>query len=348
MKIAYLSVQRVTGLIGLPDGADYELFNSDEARAFLTMAREPYFLHLRRCLAYGTMIGQMLMNDIAGPLAAPGRFADALSSVAIAERLSEDRPLLVVETTSTVESIKSGQLNDMGTCCLGLALFDQTSLAKINKDILEVAISAIALVTPPWITSTVEALGTTAYAVEPGTDRFLYSIEPSISGSSTSMTSIDAKRLGEAAIATQSLCNNSDLQTVVHLLARSLQTTDDLQAFLTAWAGLEILLDKIFETHKVSIYIQMKASIPASAVAFVDRLKCVIEKEARYNVRDKFIIVSSFLNKAEAGEDIKSFGTIKKIRDSIHVMKVQPHGYPTSETQNLLRKYVRLHIFAVA
>ena len=89
INIAYLSIQQVTGLIGLPNGADCELLNSQtaQARALLTMNREPYFLHLRRCAAYDTMIKQMLVNNVAGPLAAPERSAAALSSVAIPEGL---------------------------------------------------------------------------------------------------------------------------------------------------------------------------------------------------------------------------------------------------------------------
>ncbi len=348
MKIAYLSIQRVTGLIGLPVSTDCELLKSAQARAFLTVGREPYYLHLRRCEAYGTMIAQMLVNNIAGPLAAPERFAAALSSAEINERFQTDRPLLVIESTSTIDSIIFDRLNDMGTCCLGLNLFDQTAIAEVAKTALEAAISGIALILPSRTTPTVEALGKVAYAIEPETGRFLYSLEPSVSASMTSMTSIDTRRLGEAVTVTQSLFDNRGLQTVVHLLARSLQTTDDLQAFLTAWAGLEIFLDKTFETHKQILYTQMKTSIAPTAGTFVDRLQRVIETGARYNVRDKFTVVSSFLSSADALNDIELFRSVKETRDSIHVMKLRPHGYPTSVTQNLLRKYLRLHLYTSA
>ena len=346
MKITYLSIQRVTGLIRLPDDANHDLLLSDsrQVRAFLTMSREPYYLHLRRCSAYSIMIARMLVENMHSPLAAPERFAAALSAITISEPLKEDRPLLVVESTSTVETLTPGRLNDMQTCGIGLGLFDQVTVAKLAKTAIEAAISGIALTLPLGTTPNVESVGTVAYATEPDSNRPLYSIEPSASASMTSMTSIDADSLNEASVMTHNLYDNRILQTVAHLLSRSLQTTDDLQAFLTAWAGLEVFLDKVFENYKKEIFTQMKAGIAQSAGPLVDRLQNVIETSARYNVRDKFTVVSSFLIKGDTKEDMALFFSLKETRDRIHVMALRPHGYPTLKMQNLLRKYLRLYL----
>ena len=344
MDIVHLSVHRVTGVIGLPGNADFELLRSPatRVRAWLTMNREPTFLHLKRCAAYGSMIAQMLADKFYGPVATPERFERALAATTISEGIRWDCPLLLVESCGTVASLQSGRLNDVGSCSLGLQLFDPTALTAAGKVALDAAVAGMALMLPVHITPTVEALGTVGYAIEPQSGRFLYSLEPSVSGSMTSATSIDAVNLREVAAAVGCLFKNLKLQTVVHLLSRSLQTADDLQAFLTAWAAMEVFLDKVFETYKPKIFAQLKAGIEPSAVPFVDRLYDVMKNNARYNVRDKFVIVSSFLNPTGAGADLESFARLKKIRDDIHVMRSPTGGYPTSETQSLLRKYLRL------
>ena len=346
MDIVHLSVHRVTGLISLPDNADCELLHSPatRVRAWLTMNRETPFLHLKRCAAYDRMIAQMLVDKSTGPLAAPDRFAQALTATTILEGIRWDRPLLLIEACGTVDPVDGGRIDDMGTCGLGLRLFDPTTLVDAGKIALDAAIAGIALMLPPHTTPTVEALGTVGYAVESPSGRFLYSLESSASGSITPFTSIDAGRLGEIPSAVERLFKSADLRTVVHLLSRSLQTTDDLQAFLTAWAALEVFLDKAFKTYKPKIYTQLKAGVAAAAVPFVERLQKVIEEDARYNVRDKFVVVSSFLNSVDAGADLTMFVGLKKQRDGIHDMKSPAGGYRASATQGLLRKYLRLFL----
>ena len=92
MDIVHLSVHRVTGLISLPDNADCELLHSPatRVRAWLTMNRETPFLHLKRCAAYDRMIAQMLVDKSTGPLAAPDRFAQALTATTILEGIRWD------------------------------------------------------------------------------------------------------------------------------------------------------------------------------------------------------------------------------------------------------------------
>lgn len=348
MKIVYLSIQRVTGLMGLPRDADRELFNTaaSQTRAFLTMRRDPFFLHLRRREASGRMFAQALVSSGTCSLTPPERFAAILASITVDEGQQSDRPLLIVESAETVESLSQPHLSVAQSCGIGIGLFDQTALVKAARSALEAAVTSIALALPTDITSTVQPVGTVAYAIEPGTGRELYSIEPAASMSMTSMTSVNETQLDDASLIAGRLVSDPDLQTVVHLLARSLQTADDLQAFFTAWAGFEVFLDKVFDRYKERIYVQLKEGIATAAAPFVDRLQHVIQAGGRYNVRDKFVVVSSFLELADAVSDQNHFASIKKIRDGIHTMRLQPSGYPTLEMQNLLRKYLRLHLLS--
>jgi hypothetical protein len=346
VEVRHLTINCITGLLRLPDNADCELLNSPtkRARAWLTMDRESHFLHLRRCTAYQTMITQMLANRIAGPLAAPERFAGVLASTPISEGVRGDSPLLLIEVIGQIESIRTDRLNDMGTCGIGLQLFDSSELSNTGNSVQDAAIVGIALNLPFHTAPTIETIGTVAYALEPETERVFYSLELSMTGSVTSVTPIDLEKLNAASAAVQSLLTIPDLRRVVHLLSRSLQTRDDLQAFLTAWASFEIFLDKTFENYKTMLYAQLRSAIAPSATPFIERLKSVIETDARYNVRDKFVVVASSLNAAEATLDSELFHSLKKIRDDIHVMRSPASGYPTRELQNLLRKYLRLYV----
>jgi hypothetical protein len=90
-----------------------------------------------------------------------------------------------------------------------------------------------------------------------------------------------------------------------------LQATDNLQAFLTAWAGLEVFIGKTFrDTYKARIYSNLTGAAAPSAAPFMKRLRDVMK--GKYNIGDKFVLVASFLSPIDADADIKSFQELKE------------------------------------
>jgi hypothetical protein len=122
-----------------------------------------------------------------------------------------------------------------------------------------------------------------------------------------------------------------------------MQATDNLEAFLTAWAGLEVFVNKTFkETYERLIYSRLGGAAPLAATPFIVRLREVMKD--KYNIRDKFVALASALDEADADGDIELFKRLKSERDDLHQMNFVLHALPTEQTQILLRKYLRLHL----
>jgi hypothetical protein len=346
METTYLSIYRVRGVIGLPDDLPVPLLEAPTTKAVaqLTMARDPYFLHLRRLQAFRLMITQALVGGHGNLENASARFLHALAGSNIQEGTDFDKPLLIVGITGEAEILHPDRAVDVGEISFGLGLFETQDLAQRAEAVLEAAVAGISLSLPPSTTSVVTKLGYVAYIKDNDSGRLSYTLELSASGSHSSMTSVSKEILADAAHLSNVLFAKDDLKTVSHLLSRSLRTTDDLQAFLTAWAALEILITKSFKsTYEPKLYETLGNA--TSAGQFLTRVRDVMKD--KYNIRDKFVVVSSSLDPINAEQDIQEFKNIKSERDGIHEMKLKPIGYPTHKVQNLLRKYLRLHLLAL-
>jgi hypothetical protein len=64
----------------------------------------------------------------------------------------------------------------------------------------------------------------------------------------------------------------------------------------------------------------------------------------KYNIRDKFVLVASELEAANADGDIGEFKELEDERDAIHEIKIAPDARPTADACLLLRKYLELHL----
>lgn len=343
MQATYLAIYRVRGVIGLPDDSPVQLLEAPAIKAVaqLTMARDVYFIHLRRLQAFSRMITETLVGGRQDLDSLSTRFSNALRGCAISEGIDFDKPLLIVSVMGEVTSLRMDRAMDVGEVSLGLELFDTQQLAQSAEAVLEAAVAGISLSLSPTTTSVVTRIGFVAYAEDSGTGRLSYTLEMSAYGSHASMTSVSREILTNASHLSQILYAKEDLKIVSHLLSRSLRTTDDLQAFLTGWAALEILIAKTFKsTYEPDLYKALGSMTAASQ--FLSRVRDVMKD--KYNIRDKFVVMSSSLDPINSELDIQEFRDIKSERDGIHEMKLKVSGYPTQRVQRLLRKYLRLHL----
>ena len=341
MEQTHIIVHRVRGIIGLPvDGRAYLIGQLGAvASAFLTVERDPYFLHLRRLKAFGETCAQVFLSG--SGLIERERFERALAVCVIPEGIDFDKPLLIVEVREQVTRFHSDRASDVGEISLGIDCLETQNLARSGEILLEAATAGISLALPSSTSPVATRLGHATYVTDPQTGRLTYTLDMSASSSSWSMTSVSQELLAQAASMATALWTKSDLKTVSHLLSRSIRTTDDPQAFLTAWAGLEVLISKSFKsTYEQRIYEAL--SVATSSDQFLRRVRDVMKD--KYRVADKFAVMCSFLDPTESETDIKSFMEIKADRDGIHEMKLGASGYPTSRTQRLLMKYLRLHL----
>jgi hypothetical protein len=324
MDLKHLSIYSVVGLIGLPNSTDVYLISKPGECAILTVNREQYYVHFRRKAAF-------------------------VSNTAFPEWGSVDCPLLVVEalgsTTTEGADWKADRLvecGDFGFVVNRLGL-DAALLAERCKPTLQAAVAGISLALPPNITPTIEHVGDITFAIEPETLRPLYSVVVSGSATLVLAASTSTTILEDAANYAGSLSKDDLLQSVVRLLSQSLQTHDNLLAFLSAWGGLEIFIQKTFKsTYEQQIYSRLTGAAAAAAAPFMKRLRDVMKD--KYNIRDKFVVIASSLNNIDADADIQLFQQLKAQRDGVHEMRFSSSSLDPDKVRTLLRKYLRLHL----
>jgi hypothetical protein len=351
MHLHYFLIHSIVGLIGLPNDADIEILpaTASSGRAFLTVHREPFHLHLRRIRAFGAMLLNALVpgrNDLGD---ARTRFNAILSRTTILEGVGWDRPLLIVELSSATENPNMDRLfdfGDFGFVLDGLGL-DRARAAERAKPTFEAAVAGLSLALSSGTTPTIESVGEFAFALDEGSERPLYSIVAGGSAMMTLATATTDMILADAAVYSRVLRCENALESVARLLSQSLQVSDNLYAFLTAWAGLEIFTERAFkDTYERQMYSAMQAGTAPAAGLFIRRLRDVMK--GKYNIRDKFVVVSSFLDPIDADTDITLFSNLKKQRDGVHSMRAGPQTLETEKARTLLRKYLALYLKAKA
>lgn len=142
----------------------------------------------------------------------------------------------------------------------------------------------------------------------------------------------------------KALGKHQQLVDSARLLSRSLdEGSDDLQLFLSVWAGLEIFVNKNFkEFEEVAFKKLSGGNAPPAPTKFLQHIKDVMKD--KYRLADKFSVVSFELSPDTLEGDIKRFEEIKDVRDKLmHGHDIAVSSLPTEDARKLLRKYLKLH-----
>jgi hypothetical protein len=168
-----------------------------------------------------------------------------------------------------------------------------------------------------------------------------------LSGSATGVLSSPLS--GKEAKAAQGwydvLVANHDLERTWKLLVSSLGFSNDpLRAFLSGWAALEILVNKIFGEYNDRLFAELRRDAqPKAREIYLQRVLDVMKD--KYRLNDKFALVAASLNPSEADADFVVFKEAKAIRDQLaHGQDVVDSALPVVETQRLAKKYLHFHL----
>jgi hypothetical protein len=132
---------------------------------------------------------------------------------------------------------------------------------------------------------------------------------------------------------------------VYRLLVASMQNeTDKFRSFLTAWTALEIFLNKTFKEHEILMFDELnKGDHPTTRRQYLNRIQDVMKD--KYNIYDRFSLISYMLCPGDADADIEIFRSAKKMRDDLsHGQDVTESLLPVVEVRNLTRKYLRIYL----
>ena len=87
----------------------------------------------------------------------------------------------------------------------------------------------------------------------------------------------------------------------------------------------------------------MEEGAPESSTPIFERFKDVMKD--KYRILDKFLVISTILDPDGANEDVKSFKSLKEIRDNMfHKFDSIPDHLPVENVQALFVKFLKLHL----
>jgi hypothetical protein len=133
------------------------------------------------------------------------------------------------------------------------------------------------------------------------------------------------------------------MERIIRLLNESLEPNQEkLRRFLSAWMALEVFVNKNFAAYVNRFWDSVSAGVTVPIrERYLKRIHDVMGD--KYNLLDKFVVISAELNPSEADADIQSFQRGKTLRDEFsHGDAIEENTLPVSAIQGLVRKFLRL------
>jgi hypothetical protein len=256
-----------------------------------------------------------------------------------------DGVLLTIECEKELPDRKIQHIVDLGDIAFSLDSEAAGVLGDTPRAVRNAALTAIALAAFEGVAHDGKSLGTATMLFEAGSGRPVYIIEPQIGMTISSQSALLPEQAAEAVKLATALDNApKNLRHVPRLLAQSHESRlQPLSAFISAWAGLEILIVATFDRYETSWAATISGALPTGALSVAARMRIVMKD--KYRLADKFAIMASALDPAGADRDIAAFVELKTVRDSFfHTLGSDPEDLPGEATRRLLRKYFSLHL----
>lgn len=351
MKTQYLAVWKFYGankLATTTTNLELARLNDPTIVAILTADPEPFFLHIDQSAAIATQ----LVKGLTGVFASDQdgtfeeRFAAELKELrAIRAEQTAKGLFLVIKGETNVAAPNFNMRRDAETLAVCFDAVDKVELRELFRPSLQAVLTASTLSLPANADHQIERVGEVIYLVEPGSEKPIYTFSVQIGSPRLSIIS----PLSEAAVSDATkriprLFGDKTLGRPASLVVTSVdRATDALQGFLAAWSALEIFVNATFKaTYELQWFDVMKNGAPVAAEPVFKRVKNVMSE--KYRLADKFLIVASVLDANAAEIDAGEFRELKSIRnDLLHGLDTPAH-LPTEAVQNLLFRYISLHL----
>lgn len=343
MRYAYIAAWAVVGGISLREESPPIVLASSESARFI-LTRDPDALLVR--VDEASAVGRLMLKGLGGQRA-PEDFQTALASEV--EEIKDERrkkagekPVLLFQAQGEIEASVEGPLREHETFIVAFDAIEKNSVSELHKTDIEAMKAAVAFES--------DAPSRFAYLTEGSyllndAGKPVYSISFSISGEGFVSKPLSEEAATQIANRYAALNRENDLDSVERLFSQMAEYgTDQLKAFLSGWAALEILIAKSFKSYEKAFLSPFtNADQPTLRERFLARIKDVMKD--KYRLTDKFIAVTAVLfpsmTDTEAERNYADFCRLKRFRDSIfHGEPFSEKDLPVHEMAALLRKYV--------
>lgn len=343
MQYKYLAVYKLIGVARPSNGEEQLLaeYSAINAKALLTYDVDSRLLELDKA----SVIGFLMLKGGFGPTT-EGTFEERLAHEL--EELKEKRKkdvgqgvFVIFEAEGDVESFEPRSEREMPDFIIAIKDAPKQPIrskyqASINGLIASFAIGSDQICSVKKVTDGV------VFINEDGKPVYSYTFE--MSGKAIVSTGLMEESVTFVKNNAKALGKHQKLVDSAHLLSRSLdEDSDDLQSFISVWAGLEIFVSKSFKAFEEVAFNKLGGrKTPPALSRFLQRIKDVMKD--KYRLTDKFSVVVFELSPDSSEEDIKSFKLIKDMRDNLmHGHDISVSSLPTEEARKLLRKYLKLY-----
>ena len=253
--------------------------------------------------------------------------------------------LLVVDCEAELPNADPQNVIDLGDFGFSMGTGGDAPLRETVSSVRSAALAALALSGFQGVTDDGTSLGSADILYHPADQRPFYVVEMEIGFTTSSKSALLPDQALEAARLSSALDRaTKGLRYVPRLLARShAERLQPLNSFISAWAGLEILVVSSFSRYEAMFSSALNVALPPGAVDVADRMRDVMKD--KYRLADKFAIMAGALDPDLADEDVATFNQLKKVRDAFfHTLTTSPADLPADGARRLLRKFLKLHL----
>ena len=351
MKARYTSIYKLRGANRLPEEAEsIEVLASPNPSitATLTTNSEPYFLHVDKSAALGTLLLKgIFAPDKEGTL--QERLAAEIEDArARRSKLAGTGVFLVFDGEIEIPSPEFEARRDTDEFSVSLDAIAKPQVREKFEPSIQNVIAALSLNLPGDADRKIEKIGEVVYLLDPDSGKPIYAFSFRGGHARMSVASrLTQSAIRETAVLASKLSADNTLTRPKSLLVTSLdEAIDGLQGFIAAWSALEIFVNATFKaTYEERWFQIMEHGAPASARPVFERFQNVMSD--KYRLSDKFLVIASVLDSASAVDDGREFSRLKKIRDGLlHALDTPSSPLPTHAVQKLLFKYLKLHLDA--
>ena len=350
MRYTYVTAWSVVGGISLQEEVqERELFRTDSVRFVITRNPDPLLSTIDKGLAIGLLLFRNIFGQPeAGDL---GAAIDPTIEEIKAERSRKigNNSVLVAEFYGDIEVTMDKPGREIAGTTVTYDVIDKQALRRVHR--LDIETIKVALGFEGKFTSKFTSLSDGIFLSDSG-GKIIYSFAFSLGRpdliTSSQLSTESAERI---AYRFESLRQFEDLARVNRLISQLADVeSDNLKAFISGWAALEILVEKLFKHYEEEFLSPITGAGRSSLrERFLNRLMTVMKD--KYRLAEKFIVVAATLFPEASDEaaiaDLKDFSTLNESRNSIyHGKDFSEQDLPLHTLTALLKKYLLAYIEA--
>jgi len=346
MLYTYVAAYKILGLSRPTDAQETVISERPRTgiRALLTYDLDPYTCDVDR----SSLVALMLLKGFIGQ-ADSGTFEESLECELA--NLREQRrnqhgtgPFLIFEASGNIKTFTPRQERELDDFVIALEATPKEPIRERFAADVNGILSAFCLAADT-VCGYQKIIDGVIFQNEQG--KPVYSFTLSASGTGYVSRAVSNDVIDFVRKHSKKLSKSKYLTKVTRLLTQSMDTeSDKLRSFLSAWAALEIFVNKNFKVYEERFLESFEgASGQKLSAKYLNRIRNVMRD--KYRLHDKFLVLCSQLAPDSAEEDLKKFGNAKKVRDKLlHGDDVSENLLPVADVQTLVRKYLKQHVAA--